>query len=633
MKIHYNNIVDSVRKSVDIQSNGVSFGRAATNAIVLESPHIPDFAFSITEKSGVWSIQLNGIDSLDVAGKQLVYGESLAIQGEIDLVLFPFSITLMLPTASGGRQGEKYVKLEEEFADWTKTIHGKLLLRLESLSPDQAQSDPDDDATRNVELQIDEIVDPMLNRDTAATILKFIAGLTVRSELLAGSVRASTKNADSDRVQADRREPWRQHQTSLPTYEQELSSVLLFVNQHLKSKPESVNEQIEYIEQQFWPVWESMVDRLDPGFLQYLTRRTIKKQLKDTLYGYGPLEDLLRLPTVSEIMVVKSDRIYIEKSGVVQSSGRKFINDSVTKAVIERIVGEVDRTIDRARPLVDARLSDGSRVNAVIAPLAVSGPCLTIRKFPLKRLRVDDLIAFGSFPHRVAKFLHAAVLQHCNIVVSGGTGTGKTTLLNCLGDFIPDRERIVTIEDTVELQLNKQHLVQLETRVANVEGKGAYTIGDLVKNALRMRPDRIVVGECRGAEAIDMLQAMNTGHDGSLTTLHANNAQDALLRLEVLVQMGSDMPVSSIHRQIASAIHVIVQLNRFGKQRLVTQVSEVIGLEPEGKYVQIKDIFRRENAKSELLPTGHLPSFLLELVQAGLVSLDDFFLESESGVK
>jgi len=368
---------------------------------------------------------------------------------------------------------------------------------------------------------------------------------------------------------------------------------------------------------------------LDPGFLQYMTRRTLKKQLKDILYGYGPLEDLLRLPTVSEIMVVRSDRIYIEKSGVVQNSGRKFISDAVTLAVIERIVGQVDRTIDRSRPLVDARLIDGSRVNAVIAPLAVSGPCLTIRKFPLHRLCVDDLIRFGAFTERVAKFLHAAVLNHCNIIISGGTGSGKTTLLNCLSDFIPDRERIVTIEDTVELQLSKEHVVQLETRSANIEGKGAYSIGDLVRNALRMRPDRIVVGECRGAEAIDMLQAMNTGHDGSMTTIHANSTEDAVLRLEVLVQMGSDMPLTSIHRQISSAIHVIIQLNRFESRRLVTQVSEVVGLDPRTSQVKLKDIFVRRSPDAELLPTGHLPSFLLELVQAGRVSPEDFFLETK----
>src|SRR6185369_2033908 len=227
-----------------------------------------------------------------------------------------------------------------------------------------------------------------------------------------------------------------------------------------------------------------------------------------------------RAPNISEIMVVDREHIYIEKTGVLENSGRRFVSDEVTLAIIERIVSKVGRRIDKSSPLVDARLEDGSRVNAVIPPLAVSGPCLTIRKFPSRRLVMDDLVAKGALSRSVADFLKAAVLARRNILISGGTGTGKTTLLNCLSDFIPDKERIVTVEDTAELQLQKEHVVGMETKLANVEGAGEYTIRDLVRNALRMRPDRIVVGECRGPEALDMLQAMNTGHDGSMTTIH-----------------------------------------------------------------------------------------------------------------
>jgi len=279
--------------------------------------------------------------------------------------------------------------------------------------------------------------------------------------------------------------------------------------------------------------------------------------------------------------------------------------------------------------LVDARLSDGSRVNAIIPPLAVSGPCLTIRKFPARRLLVDDLIEKGALTRAVAGFLRAAVVSRRNILISGGTGTGKTTLLNCLSDFIPDKERVVTIEDTAELQLTKEHVVRLETRESNVEGAGAYTIRDLVKNALRMRPDRIVVGECRGPEALDMLQAMNTGHDGSMTTIHANNAEDVVLRLEVLVQMAADLPIHSIHRQIASALDLIVQLTRMRDgRRVISQVTEVVGIDGPEADVVTKDLFllQTRDGRDELGPTGILPTFMEELIDSGLVHLESFYL-------
>src|SRR5262249_1820379 len=281
-----------------------------------------------------------------------------------------------------------------------------------------------------------------------------------------------------------------------------------------------------------------------------------------------------------EIMVVDKDRIFVEKAGVLQNSGRRFISDEVTLAIIERIVARVGRRIDRSSPLVDARLADGSRVNAVIPPVAVSGPCLTVRKFPARKLTVADLVEKGSLSKSAAAFLRSAVLARKNILVSGGTGTGKTTLLNCLSDFIPDKERIVTVEDTAELQLQKEHVVRMETKLANVEGAGAYTIRDLVRNALRMRPDRIVVGECRGPEALDMLQAMNTGHDGSMTTIHANTAGDVILRLEVLVQMAAELSMASIHRQIGSAIDLVVQLARLRDGRRVdSQITQFVDVD------------------------------------------------------
>jgi Flp pilus assembly CpaF family ATPase len=277
--------------------------------------------------------------------------------------------------------------------------------------------------------------------------------------------------------------------------------------------------------------------------------------------------------------------------------------------------------------MVDARLADGSRVNAVIPPLAVSGPCITIRKFPLRKLLIEDLVARQSLTPTVAEFLRAAVISRRNILISGGTGSGKTTLLNCLSDFIPDKERIVTVEDTAELQLKKEHVVRLETKEKNIEGAGAYTIRDLVRNALRMRPDRIVVGECRGPEALDMLQAMNTGHDGSMTTIHANSAEDVMLRLQVLVQMAADLPVASINQQIASAIDLVVQLRRGADgRRRVVQVSEVVGLDDERGGLRTKDLFRLEEDAEILAPTGFLPSFMGDLIRVGKIRMETFYL-------
>ena len=326
-------------------------------------------------------------------------------------------------------------------------------------------------------------------------------------------------------------------------------------------------------------------------------------------------------------MVVSSDQIYVETDGVIERSGRRFISDHVTESVIERIVAQVGRRIDKSQPLVDARLPDGSRVNAIIPPLAVGGPCLTIRRFPTNRLTIEDLIEKGSLTSSAAAFLRAAVGNRRNILVSGGTGSGKTTMLNAMSSFIPHKERIVTVEDTAELKMYQEHVVTLETRPANVEGQGAYSARDLVKNALRMRPDRLIVGECRGGEALDMLQAMNTGHDGSMTTVHANSSSEVIERLELLVLMAVDLPIKAIHRQIASALDLVVQLSRMANgRRMVTQVSEVESMDEETGDLIVNDIFNARDGVS-LQPTGYLPTFVDQLVDKNLLDLR--FLYSE----
>jgi pilus assembly protein CpaF len=336
---------------------------------------------------------------------------------------------------------------------------------------------------------------------------------------------------------------------------------------------------------------ESLTDEIPTD----IDRRHLQKQVLDEAIGLGPLEELLADESVSEIMVNRFDEIYVERAGQLQRHPLAFTGDRAVLGVIERIVAPLGRRIDESSPMVDARLKDGSRVNAIIPPLALKGPCLTIRKFAKRKLDATDLVRFGSISPAMAQFLEVCVVARKNVIVSGGTGSGKTTLLNILSNFIPPHERIITVEDAAELKLHHDHLISLESRPSNVEGKGAVLIRDLVKNTLRMRPDRIVVGECRGAEALDMLQAMNTGHEGSLTTLHANTPRDALARLETMVLMaGMDLPLQAIREQISSAVDIIVQQTRFGcGTRLVTSITEVTGME-SGK-VQLQEIFRFHN--------------------------------------
>jgi pilus assembly protein CpaF len=352
------------------------------------------------------------------------------------------------------------------------------------------------------------------------------------------------------------------------------------------------------------------------------------EELTDEVLGLGPLEKLIADQDVTEIMVVDPQTIYIERAGRIERTDLRFTDDKSVRAVIERIVTPLGRRIDESTPLVDARLADGSRVNAVIPPLALRGPCITIRKFRKDPLKIHDLIRFGTLTEQMARFLVRTVITRKNVVISGGTGSGKTTLLNVLSAAIPELERIVTIEDAAELRLSQPHVVSLEARPPNMEGKGAITIRDLLRNALRMRPDRIIVGECRGGEALDMLQAMNTGHEGSMTTTHANSTREALARLETLGLMsGLDLPARAIREQIASSIHVVVQQSRFSDgSRRITNVSEVIGMDEDGA-VELHDIFRfyrtgtgpRGEIEGEYRATGYLPSFLDEFITHGLV--------------
>ena len=354
-------------------------------------------------------------------------------------------------------------------------------------------------------------------------------------------------------------------------------------------------------------------------------RQRLFEQIVAEILGFGPMEPLLEDPSISEIMVNGPKNIYVERSGRVERASVIFEDDEHVMRIIDRIVAPLGRRVDESSPTVDARLPDGSRVNAVIPPISLVGPTLTIRKFSKVPLTVDDLIGYGSITPEVTEFMRACVLAHKNIVISGGTGSGKTTLLNIMSGFIPNDERIITIENAAELQLRQEHVVTLESRPPNIEGKGEVSIRDLVINCLRMRPDRIVVGECRGGEALDMLQAMNTGHDGSLTTAHSNSPRDTLSRLETMVMMsGMDLPVRAIREQIASAVHVICHQARMRDgTRKVTHVTEVQGM--EGDVIVLSDIFIFEQTGFEagkvigrLRPTGIRPRFMPDIEQAGI---------------
>jgi pilus assembly protein CpaF len=381
-------------------------------------------------------------------------------------------------------------------------------------------------------------------------------------------------------------------------------------------------------------VVERLCDTENP-LLNRVERERLIDEVLDETFGFGPLEALLKDPTISDILVNGPHKIYVERRGKLEKTDVKFRDNEHLLQIIDRIVSKVGRRVDETSPMVDARLPDGSRVNAIIPPLALDGPTMSIRRFGANPLKLEDLLNYKAFTPEMAMLLEACIKARLNIVISGGTGCGKTTLLNTLSSFIPHDERVITIEDAAELQLQQDHVVRLETRPANIEGKGAINTRDLVRNALRMRPERIIVGECRGAEALDMLQAMNTGHAGSMTTLHANTTRDAQSRLETMVMMaGMDLPIKAMRQQISSAVDLIVQANRLqGGPRKVTSISELVGM--EGDIIVMQEIFRfkqlgiDQNGRThgQFEASGVRPGFIPRLEASGIKLPTNLFQE------
>ena len=366
-------------------------------------------------------------------------------------------------------------------------------------------------------------------------------------------------------------------------------------------------------------------------------RKKLVKEILDEALALGPLEDLLADPSITDIMVNNKNEVYIERTGKIFATNKKFISNEQVRVIIDRIIAPIGRRIDESTPMVDARLADGSRVNAIIPPLALTGPTLTIRKFRKERFKIEELIGLRTMTSQMSEFIKACVISRKNMIVSGGTGSGKTTVLNILSSFIPNNERIVTIEDAAELKLDQDHWVRLESRPPNIEGKGSVTIRELFRNTLRMRPDRIIIGECRGVETLDMLQAMNTGHDGSMTTVHANSTHDVLSRLDSMILMsGIELPIRAIREMIASALDLIVHTARLpdGSRRII-QITEVAGMKDE-LHIDLRDVFSfrqigvdpEGHVLGDFHATGYIPSFVEDIKSRGIPLSDDIFRTS-----
>ncbi len=631
MLLRYHSQFDGQPVLARINGQKVRVGRDAGNDIVLDSPFVDGKAFQLQRDGERWKIEVLALNGCDAGNRKLKQGESMWWDGCSSISLFPYIFQLQSVQTAQVAGPRRHTSQAHELV---RAVHLDILQLMH-------HSGSGDDVPKTVEglLKIERAIESAtahhgLLRGEQSELALELAGTCVRDQVLTVLLEDHRLGQSSTWQQ---QLSWCTMATTVEVREEELNRWTMACMNSLFNglAHDGLETRVDRVEQQFWRLWDQLKPKLAKPLCEYLALRQIKKQVKDTLFGFGPLEDLLRMPTVTEIMVNASDEIYIEKNGMLQNSGRQFVSDEVTTTVIERIVGLVGRRIDTAQPMVDARLPDGSRVNAVIPPLAVKGPCLTIRKFGKQRFDMSKLVSMESLSPQVAEFLEACVRSKRSVLVSGGTGTGKTTLLNCLSQAIPARERIIVIEDTHELHLEHPHTVFVECRDGNSEGKGKVVIRDLLKNSLRQRPDRLIVGECRSDEALDMLQAMNTGHDGSMTTIHANTPIDALRRLEVLVR-GSGLPADAIRQQIVSAIDLIVQLTRLPDgRRVITEVAEVVAYEDLHQTIRLRTIFTTElderASRKRLQPTGCIPTFVGELVREGHIELQLFLSGVASG--
>ena len=640
MKIWFNKINESNRSIFEVEDKNehgdelnvaVTIGRDPSNMLVLESPLVSKFHAVIRRSGEHFELENVGLNICMIGESDVGVGETVMFDSGVPVRIWPYTLNFELEAVPEVSRAEYDAHVRNVLGNLEQRIHKQLLERLDLVGMENSRN-PDHESIMLLENNIEDCCREMkVFSETNEELLNGIVGLVLR-DLLTNQIILEG-GVDSEKSGPLTCNEFDVPATLIAERETELQNLLRMLKEKLQlDLPTDTSEKIRLVDDNAQAEFPAFQRFLHAELRKYIILRAIKKDLKDTVFGFGPLQDLLRVPSITEIMVVSSDQIYVETDGVIEKSGRRFISDHVTESVIERIVAQVGRRIDKSQPLVDARLPDGSRVNAIIPPLAINGPCLTIRRFPAERLTIEDLINKGSLTSSAAAFLRAAVGNKRNILVSGGTGSGKTTMLNAMSSFIPHKERIVTVEDTAELQMHQEHVVTLETRPANVEGRGEYTARDLVKNALRMRPDRLIVGECRGGEALDMLQAMNTGHDGSMTTVHANSSTEVIERLELLVLMAVDLPIKAIHRQVASALDLIVQLSRLSNgRRMVTQISEVERMDEETGDLIVTDIFNARDDVS-LQPTGYLPTFVDQLVDKNLLDLRFLYTEEREDV-
>jgi pilus assembly protein CpaF len=601
---------------------GFTVGRDDESVVALGSSRfVSRHHFQVERGEEGWQLQVDKrATGLTVDGDTVEPGGSVVLRPVSQVRLAEFVLTLL--------QDEQDIVSEEDaaFEDINalqRELHAAVLRRLDLRRAGTSHVQASEERLEQLNSFIDELVhQEFRERLMGASLTRArLLGMVYEHRLLAALSTAGAHGIEIERIETPGLN------IALEEASDEFTNRLVR-RMGLAGTPDSLTSDLDKINFEFKNYVADIIAETPDNVQFYLIARFLKKVVCDMVFGLGPLQDLLETPAISEIMIVSPEQVYVERGGRIVRSSRSFLGDEALLSVIERIVTPLGRRIDRSTPLVDARLADGSRVNAIIPPLALKGPCLTIRRFPAQRVTAAKLIEWGSLTDAAAALLEAAVRARKNIVVSGGTGSGKTTLLNVLSAYIPDDERIITIEDSAELQLDQEHLVSLETRPPNVEGKGAYTMRDLVKNALRMRPDRIIVGECRGQEAFDMLQAMNTGHDGSMTTVHANSSYDVIARIETMCLMAVEIPVSAIRRQVTQAVDLIVFIRRLRDgRRLITQVTEVTGLHPNTGEVEMRDVMAAVgiDAETKLRPTGYLPTFLGDLVDRDLIDLDRWF--------
>lgn len=606
--------------------DSLSIGRDPECDICLPNPFISRRHATLTARDGRHLIRSQGLNSLTLNQRPLRGGEEHPLEADDVISLPGFTLTAVDGRASYRR---RLLSLDNmhRYSDLKARIHKALFERvdLQALTGEDLE---EEERRRLLKTALDDLLryEIPIEQDMMEVILaESLHGALVEVLFIDGEER--------------RRDGW---DTSANDRAFERIVRRFADRLGVLDSSRSEREKREILEERFEAIFQAERSSIPDGLRRELVRRSLRRDLEDLIFGLGPLEDLLRIPDLNEIMVVGRDRIFVERQGgQIQETGRTFPADDNLEVVIGRIVGPVGRYVNRAHPTVDARLEDGSRVNIVIPPVSIQGPAITIRKFRSEAFTMEELASdrYRTLNSPAVKFLTGCVRARKNLIVSGGTGSGKTALLNTLGSLIPAEERLVVIEDAAELRLPQHNLITLEAKKANVEGEGEITIRDLVRNALRMRPDRIIVGECRGAEALDMLQAMNTGHDGSLTTAHANSPRELVSRLEVMVlEAASGLPVAAIDRQIAGALNVIVQIARQrDRTRRVVAISEVVGYDAEEARILVEDIFHlnrippsagspgSEEAELELRFTGYLPSFIDDLVVAGEMGIQELF--------